>query len=276
MAKKRGILLGKRRIAEIAAGRKHSRDELVVLARMAEQHRRDFWAAKRAKKRKPKKYLTSTDYLTVEQLRKIMDVLRSEANAARAKTKCINHAVLNEMLVVLMVETGLRVSEVCNLRLRHLPAYHGKREIVVGEGKGKKDRTVGVSEYLQERLCDYVHCHYSHQSENSWFFRNERGGQLSYDSVYSKIKGIGLKAEIWLYRKHGKVKTRLSPHKFRHTYATLLLDVTGNVFLVQSQLGHEKPDTTQIYAKTLSEKLQQGLDLLHTRLSLAIDGQVRA
>jgi hypothetical protein len=54
--------LGKRRIAEIAAGRKHNRHELLVLARMAEKHRLDFWAAKRARKRKPKKYLTSTDY----------------------------------------------------------------------------------------------------------------------------------------------------------------------------------------------------------------------
>jgi integrase len=275
MGKERDVLLGPRRIAEIAAGHKYSRDELVVLARMAEKHRQDFWAANRAKKRKPKKYLRSTDYLTVEELRKVMDVLRSQADAARAKTKCLNHAILNEMLVILMVETGLRVSEVCNLRLRHLPAYHGKREIVVEGGKGKKDRTVGISEYLQKRLCDYVQRHYSHQSENSWFFRNERGGQLSYDSVYSKIKGVGLKAGIWLYRKHGKVKTRLSPHKLRHTYATLLLDVTDNVFLVQSQLGHEKPDTTQIYAKTLSEKLQQGLDLLHTRLSPAIDGQTK-
>jgi integrase len=68
--------------------------------------------------------------------------------------------VVGEMLVILMVETGLRAAEIRNLKLKDLPPYHGKREIVVEEDKGKKDRTVEISEYLQKRLCDHVHWHY--------------------------------------------------------------------------------------------------------------------
>ncbi|MHC4105089.1 MAG: tyrosine-type recombinase/integrase, partial [Planctomycetota bacterium] len=179
-----------------------------------------------------------------------MAVVKSRADAARVKSKYLGRAVINEMLIVIMVETGLRAAEISNMKLKDLPGYHGKQGIDVRQGKGGKDRTVGISRYLANRLTDYTNC-----------------------SVYSKIKGIGLETGIWLYRKSGKVKSRLSPHKFRHTYATFLLDVSDNEFLVQSQLGHEQPDTTQIYARTLSAKLRKAMDGLHNRLWEAVEAE---
>jgi integrase/recombinase XerD len=266
--KKKKRLLSKRRIREIVG--RCTDPEIETLAAMAEEHRRAARSTGKARKRKQKKYLKPTDYLSVEQFAAIMRVVTNEADIARTRTNYINRAVINEMLVILMAETGLRAAEACNLKLKDLPSYHGKQEIEVRSGKGDKDRTIGISRYLKERLCDYVGRYHKHLAPESWLFRSERTCRIKYQSIYSKVKRIGLKAGIWLYRKNGKLRSRLSPHKFRHTYATLLLDVTDNEFLVQSQLGHEKPDTTQIYARTLSEKLRAGMDGLHNRLWAAI------
>lgn len=261
-------LLSKRRIREIAG--RYTDPDIVALAAMAEKHRRYVRSSGRRKKRRQKKYLKSTDYLSVEQFATIMQVVTNEANIARTRTKYINRAVINEMLIILMAETGLRAAEICNLKLKDLPSFHGKQEIEVRSGKGDKDRTIGISRYLRDQLCDYVGVHCKHRGPEQWLFRSEQGGQIKYQSVYSKVKRIGLKAGIWLYRKNGRARSRLSPHKFRHTYATLLLDVTDNEFLVQNQLGHEKPDTTQIYTRTLSEKLRSAMDGLHNRLWSAV------
>jgi integrase/recombinase XerC len=195
-----------------------------------------------------------------------MDVLQSQADAARAKSRYMNRAVLNEMLIIVMVESGLRVSEVCNLRLKSLPSYHGHQALEVLNAKGEKDRTVTISDLLTERLGDYVRRYHGRHSIESFLFRSENGGRLSPDSAYCKVKLIGLKARIWVYRKNGRLRTKLSPHKFRHTNATHLLDVTGSEFLVKDQLGHEKTDTTHIYARTLTEKLRSAMNAFSKRI----------
>ena len=266
--------LSKRRIREIASQYTNADPDVVALARMAEKHRQAVRAAKKAKRRKPKNYLKPTDYLTPEQFAKIVQVVRSKAKAARAKDSCMNRAVLNEMLIILLAETGLRAAEVCNLKLKDLPGYHGKHEIAVRSGKGGKDRTVATSEYLSRCLTKYAKRYHSSRSPESWLFKNEQGGAISYRSIYSKIKKIGRQAGIWPYTKNGKLRSRLSPHKFRHTYATLLLDVSDNDFLVQSQLGHEKLDTTQIYARTLKEKLRAGVKGFHYRLWTNVNAEI--
>jgi integrase/recombinase XerD len=261
---KKKTLLSKSKIKEIV---KRSTDpEIAELAAMAEQQRKFIRSAGKTRRRKQKKYLKSTDYLSVDQFAAVMNIVIAEADSAREKTKHINRAVINEMLVILLAETGLRAAEICNLKFKDLPSFHGKQEIDVRSGKGNKDRTIGISQFLKNRLCEYVNLYHKHRSPDAWLFRNERNSQIKYQSVYSKIKLLGVKSEIWLNHKNGKIRSRLSPHKFRHTYATLLLDVTDNEFLVQNQLGHEKPDTTQIYARTLSEKLRKSMDNLHERL----------
>lgn len=251
--------------------------DVAVMAAMAEKHRKSVRQGKKPKKRKrkAKTHLKPIDYLSIEQFAKIMAVLRREADLARARNRYINRAVLNEMLVVVMVESGLRVSEVCNLRLKSLPSYHGHKSLEVLNAKGEKDRTVGISDLLAERLGDYVDRYHKRHSLDSFLFRSENGGRLSPDSVYRKIKVIGLKARIWIYTRNGRLKTKLSPHKFRHTCATHLLDVTNNEFLVKDQLGHEKTDTTHIYARTLTEKLRSAMNAFSKRIWSKVSGEQR-
>jgi len=260
-------MLSKAKIREIVKRYRENDPDVAALAAMAEEHRKDARKSrKRRNKRKAKTHPKPTDHLSVEQFARIMEVLRSEADAARVKSRYINRAVLNEMLVIVMVESGLRVSEVCNLRLKSLPSYHGHQALEVLNAKGEKDRTVAVSDLLTERLGDYVARYHGRHSIKSFLFQSESGGRLSPDSVYRKVKVIGLKARIWLYPKNGQMRTKLSCHKFRHTNATHLLDVTNNEFLVKDQLGHEKTDTTHIYARTLTEKLRLAMNAFSKRI----------
>ena len=95
-----------------------------------------------------------------------------------------------------MAKTGLRASEICNLKLKNLPSYHGKPKIKVKCGKGQKSRAVGVSEWFAARLTAYVHRYLGSTSPESWLFRSERGGPIKYASIYAKIKRIGIKSGI--------------------------------------------------------------------------------
>jgi len=250
------VVLSKEKIQQIANRYKNSDPDVAILADMANEHRKVIRQGNRPKKRKrkAKPHLKPTDHLSIEQLTRIMNFVQSEADTAMGRNRHINRAVLNEMLIIVLVESGLRVSEVCNLRLKSLPSYHEHQVLEVLNGKGQKDRVVGISDYLARRLGDYVNRYHRQHSIQRFLFRSENGGRLSTASVYAKVKVIGLKARIWLYNKNGLLKTKLSPHKFRHTYATHLLDVTGNQSLVQDQLGHKDVKTTRIYARTLIEK----------------------
>jgi len=107
---------------------------------------------------------------------------------------------MNEMLLILMAESGLRASELCNLKIKNLPSYHGKPMIEVECGKGQKPRTVYVSEWLAARFTGYVNRYLASASPESWLFRSERDGPIKYASIYAKIKRIGIKSGICVQR----------------------------------------------------------------------------
>ena len=71
---------------------------------------------------------------------------------------------------------------------------------------------------------------------------------------------------IWVYSKKGKEVSKLTPHKFRHSYATIMLDVTENIAMVQDQLGHDDVKTTRIYARILSEQRKKQMKEYHKTL----------
>jgi len=259
-------LLSKEKIQQIFKQHKQTIPEIEQLGAMAEEHRRQVRNCRRPRKRKVKQQLKSTDYLNVEQFAEVMRFIKAEADDARARSPYLCRAVINEMLIILMAETGLRASEICNLKLKNLPSYHGKPMIEVECGKGQKPRTVGISEWFESQLNGYVKRYLNSASPESWLFRSERCGPIKYHSIYSKVKRIGIKSEIWLYSKEGRLKSRFSPHKMRHTFGTGLLNASGNTWLVQIELGHTKAETSQIYARTLSEKIRSDMNNFHNYL----------
>jgi integrase/recombinase XerD len=259
-------LLSKEKIQQIVRQHKQTIPEIEQLGAMAEAHRREIRSRQRPRKRKDKQQLRSTDYLSVEQFAKLIRTVKSEADAARARSPYLCRAVMNEMLIILMAETGLRASEICNLKIKNLPAYHGKPVIEVECGKWQKSRTVGVSEWFASQLTVYVNRYLYSASPESWLFRSERGGPIKYRSIYAKVKRIGIKSGIWLYRKDGRLTSRFSPHKLRHSFGTTLLNSSNNTWLVQIALGHTKTETSQIYARTLSEKTLSDMNKFHAYL----------
>jgi integrase len=204
--KKRKIL-SKEKIQQIVKQSKQTIPEIEQLGAMAEEQRREVRSRQQPRKRKVKQQLKSTDYLSVEQFAEVIHLVKSEADEVRAKSPYLCRAVVNEMLIILMAETGLRASEISNLKLKNLPSYHGKPVIEVECGKGQKSRTVGVSKWFATRLTGYVHRYLGSASPESWLFYSERGGPIKYASIYAKIKRIGIKSGIWLYRKDGRSKS---------------------------------------------------------------------
>ena len=133
-------------------------------------------------------------------------------------------------------------------------------------GKGQRSRTVGISEWFATQLTDYVTRYLSSASPERWLFRSENGGAIKYRSIYAKIKRIGLKSGIWLYQKDGCLKSRFSSYKMRHSFGIALLNSSNNTWLVQIALGHTKAETSQIYARTLSEKIKSDMNNFHDYL----------
>lgn len=248
--------------------------EIAELANARRKHLRQTAAARNKKpkrKRKSKDQLRPTDYLDLDQVARLMRIL-PESNNHNHRTR----AALNRMLIITMAETGLRVSEICDLRLKCLPCFHGHAELEVIDGKGEKSRTVGISDLMARTFADYVERYHRRGSPESYLFASEGGGRLSRGSVYGKIKRMGIKMGLWTYRQDGVIKTKLSPHKFRHTSATHGLAATGNIIFVKDQLGHAKTDTTNIYAKTQSEQRKKDADRTSKRLWSKVPGGAKS
>jgi len=190
---------------------------------------------KRAKKRGG---LAPDKYLSDAQLKKLRQYVKDKADLARMRAG--SRGVFDELIVELLVNTGLRASELCNLNIGDLPIKHGKDCIWVRDSKGKVSRVVDISEKLKKRLERFVKLYRKGVKVNSPLLVSERGKRIIYRSIYAKIKRIGQQAGI------GK----LHPHMLRHTYLTRLYNVEKDLRFVQDQAGHASPTTTAIYAKT--------------------------
>jgi site-specific recombinase XerC len=205
-----------------------------------------------AKKKKAKKRggLAPDKYLSDTQLRKLRSYVKDKADLARMRGG--SRGVIDELIVELLVNTGLRASELCDLNIGDLPVKHGKDCIWVRDGKGKVSRSVDISEKLRQRLNRFVKLYRKGARSNSALLVSERGDRIIYRSIYSKVKRLGEQAGI------GK----LHPHMLRHTYLTRLYNVEKDLRFVQDQAGHASPTTTAIYAKTNSKARKRQVEAL--------------
>jgi integrase len=201
-------------------------------------------------KRNPKLYLKPHDYLELDQVRKVLHYVHRRAAIARAHGT--RRAVLDSILIELLLNSGLRGSELCALKICDLPAAHGKPAIYVSRGKGSKPRTIEISSVLAARITEYTKTERKWAKPRSWAFVNERGRRLKYWSLYRKIKRIGRAVGLpWLH-----------PHTFRHTYAVHLRSLSQDSFFIRDQLGHTDMNTTSIYSKTLDTERRRYVESL--------------
>jgi hypothetical protein len=159
--------------------------------------------------------------------------------ADEARLKGTTRAIVDELIVLLLVNTGLHASEFCNLRIADLPIEHSENAIWVRDAKGDVVRTVDITSKMSECLERFVRLYRKAAKPDQPLIINERGKRISYMSLYSKVKKIGEKAKI------GK----LHPNMLRCTYLVRLCYNTKDLRFVQKQAGHASRKTTTIYAK---------------------------
>ena len=163
----------------------------------------------------------------------------------------------NRAMMEVLYSSGLRVSELVDLRLTNVYADIGFLRVV---GKGNKERLVPIGRDALKYLLIYVRevrkdVPIRPEAENHVFV-NRRGGSLSRVMVFKIIKEIA--ASVGLNKS-------ISPHTFRHSFATHLIEGGADLRAVQEMLGHESIVTTEIYTHLDKEYLKQVITEFHPR-----------
>jgi integrase/recombinase XerD len=145
----------------------------------------------------------------------------------------------NRAILELLYACGLRVTELTTLRISDLFFKEGFIRVL---GKGNKQRFIPISEYTQKYILIYKDEVRTHQKIQAGFedtlFLNRRGKQLTRAMIFTIIKQLAIKADI---------DKNISPHTFRHSFATHLLENGADLRAIQMMLGHESITTTEIY-----------------------------
>lgn len=149
---------------------------------------------------------------------------------------------------------GLRVSELCNIKINDL-SFDNK--ILKIKGKGKKERIVPISDVALNKLSEYLVYRKSYNKKKlDYLFINSLGNRLTRQYVWIKLKEISL---------NNNISNDYSPHSFRHTYATHLLDGGADLRYVQELLGHSDIATTQIYVHLQNKRIKSDYDKFFPR-----------
>ncbi len=164
----------------------------------------------------------------------------------------------NKAILEVLYGCGLRVSELVNLQLSQL-RFHEDEQYLRVVGKGDKERLVPISKAAQKAIELYLETRNSlpikKEAENIVFL-NRRGNKLSREMIFIIVKKLTQLAGI---------KKNVSPHTFRHSFATHLVEAGADLRAVQEMLGHESITTTEIYTHLDREYLRSTFVRFHPR-----------
>jgi len=197
----------------------------------------------------PQWTITPDKYLTADEVKQLRRACHELALIAKAKG---NHAPVRDATIIeLALGTGLRVSELSNLKLEHLFLKKGQNSLLVKNGKGGIDRVVVFNARLKNQIREYL----DYRKSNSlYLFPSERGEQMTTSAIQKVFKKLAKKAGL---------PGRYSIHSLRHTHATELYKASGyNLRLTQQQLGHSSPTITSVYAAVLNKDLENAVENL--------------
>ncbi|MFN5795186.1 MAG: site-specific tyrosine recombinase XerD [Bacteroidota bacterium] len=187
------------------------------------------------------------DILSIEEIETLIESIDlSEPTGERNKT-----------IIELMYGCGLRVSELVNLKISEVKENSGFIKVV---GKGNKERLIPISKTALKqynRYKDLVRVHQNvFKGYEDYLFLNNRGKNLSRVMIFLMIKSLVEKAGI---------RKKISPHTFRHSFATHLVEGGADLRAVQEMLGHESILTTEIYTHLDQTFLRDTLLQFHPR-----------
>ena len=195
----------------------------------------------------PKIGMHLPDVLTVEEINSIFDVIDLSTPEGHR----------NRAMVEVMYGCGLRVSELVTLRLSNLFFDDGFIKVV---GKGNKERLIPIGETAMKAVNNYVNGKRKElkikKGEEDYVFLNRRGAHLTREMVFMLVKK-------WV--KDAGIEKTVSPHTFRHSFATHLIEGGADLRAVQEMLGHESITTTEIYTHLDQDYLRTNIALFHPR-----------
>ncbi len=169
-----------------------------------------------------------------------------------------NEGHRNKAIIETLYSCGLRVSELIDLRLSHLHAEQAYIKVI---GKGQKERLVPISQKALNDINFYIKGYRNHmdvidKSAQDIVFLNRRGKKLTRVMIFTIVKQLVQAAGI---------QKNVSPHTFRHSFATHLVEGGADLRVVQEMLGHESILTTEIYTHLDRAFLQETLMMYHPR-----------
>lgn len=187
------------------------------------------------------------DILSMEEIDTLIDAIDLEKPEGQR----------NKAMLETLYSCGLRVSELVNLKLTNLFFDQGFIKI---EGKADKERLVPVSNRAIEEINKYMNGYRKklkiHKESENILFLNRRGKKLSRVMIFTIIKNLSQKINL---------NKKISPHTFRHSFATHLINGGADLRAVQEMLGHESILTTEIYTHIDRDYLKDTIHQYHPR-----------
>lgn len=200
----------------------------------------------------PKLGLYLPDTLSIDDIDRIIENIEKHTDIGKR----------NQCILEVLYGCGLRVSELVDLKISNI---NFKENFIIVEGKGEKTRLVPLAKSTAECILDYIKNVRSVGKVNKKFedilFLNTRGTNMSRVIVFIIIKELTQKAGI---------NKSISPHTFRHSFATHLLQNGADLRFIQEMLGHSSITTTQVYTHLKTEELRDVIIQFHPRNRKAV------
>jgi integrase/recombinase XerD len=196
--------------------------------------------------------------ITLDDINKILVCAYAQFDCANSgyqrKTAARDVAILE-----LLFATGARVSEICSLKSESININDGYIKIL---GKGSRERVIQIeNKDVIRALLDYEKTFLDSITATGFFFTNRLNNRISEQSVRLMVKK---------YAKMAYCKKNVTPHMFRHSFATLLLEEDVDIRYIQKLLGHSSITTTQIYTHVSTAKQKEILATRHPRNKIVI------
>lgn len=183
------------------------------------------------------------NYLTEEEVDKLLNIPLKTAYDYR-----------NKAMLELLYATGIRVSELINLKFVNLELQDDFIRVM---GKGSKERIIPMSNISKKYLIEYIEIYRKtllKSKDSEYLFINNQGNVISRVGFFKIIKKLCLENNI---------SKNVSPHILRHSFATHLLAHGADLRVIQELLGHSDISTTQIYAHLINDKLKKDYEEFH-------------
>ena len=191
--------------------------------------------------------------------KKLPDVLDKEEIDAliNAVDLSKNEGHRNRAILETLYSCGLRVSELVNLKITNLYFEEGFIRVI---GKGNKERLVPVNDTAEKEINLYKNHVRNHQEikrgHEDYLFLNRRGSKLTREMIYTIIHRLAITIQL---------RKKISPHTFRHSFATHMVEGGANLRAIQEMLGHESISTTEIYTHLSDDVLKEAIISYHPR-----------